>query len=408
MKFKKSLPDIYQDCEYRRTLAVKRDADSEDVESAVKIIVPGAGKNSVTLVPMRSLSVERFSFPFSNSAKIRDALKLQVMPFASAGEVEIFPVITERQGKASSGMVWYVSSEEFPGENVLPNSGKIWPSPLPFVRELEEYDGNGVTVWVDEENVCSIFWQSYEPLMYRWKGLKGHSGDETVKKELEFYDNYSKACELERGGSYIVDGKNPPEDFAGIAAESVRLCPWIDSVNISRSAAAGARDLERLVKVLTGAAVMALISGVIMLGAQVLKSQVIERQLQEIRTRSEEYYRKTFEPDRRGRIANPVNLARDRISSLRGTGDENSHSLDEVLVELGVIFSSENFKETTIDIIRYNADGFDCTGTAPDMTTVLNLRKSWEEALPDLSRIQVDNTQYVAGIGYRFDLRVRW
>ena len=103
-----------------------------------------------------------------------------------------------------------------------------------------------------------------------------------------------------------------------------------------------------------------------------------------------------------------MNLARDRISSLRGTGDENSHTLDEILSELGVIFAEKTFTEATIDIIRYNNDGFDCTGTAPDMTTVLNFRKSWEEAMPDLSRVQVDNTQYVSGIGYRFDLRVRW
>lgn len=402
MKFKKTLTDIYHNCEYRRTLTVKND---EEVESAVKIIMPGVGKSSVTLVPMRSLSMERFSFPFSSSAKIRDALKLQSLPFMTGGEVEIFPVITERQGRSSSGSVWYVSSEEFPGENVLPGSGKIWPSPMPFVSELEDYDGSGVTLWVDEENVSSMFWQSSEPLMYRWRR---NSGEEAVKKELEFYDTYSKACNLERGGDFVVDGRNPPDDFAEIVAASVELCPWMDQVNISRSAAVGARDLERSVKLLTGAAVVALVSGIMMLGSQFLTSSKINAQLEETRARSEEYYRKTFEPERRGRIANPVNLARERISGLRGTGDENVHPMEEILAELGAIFSDENFSEATVDIIRYNSDGFDCTGTAPDMTTVLNFRKSWEEAMPELSRIQVDNTQYVAGIGYRFDLRVRW
>ena len=405
MKFKKSLTDTYQNSEYRRTLAVKKDIDGDETESAVKIIVRGTGKSSVTLVPMRSLSMERFSFPFSGGAKIRDALRLQAMPFMSGGEVEIFPLITARQGRSSSGTVWYVSSDEFPGENVLPGAGKIWPSPLPFVSKLSENGGNGVIVWVDEENICSMFWQALEPQMYRWKR---NSGENAVEKELEFYDKYAEACELERGEDFVVDGRNPPEDFAGIVAESVRLCPWIDKVNLSRSAAAGARDLERSVKLLTGVAVLALVSGTIMLGAEIFRSRAINAELDETRTRSEEYYRKTFEPERRGRISNPVNLARERIASLKGTGDEKSHTLDEVLAELGVIFSDKNFSETTVDIIRYNNDGFDCTGTAPDMTTVLNFRKSWEEAMPDLSRVQVDNTQYVAGIGYRFDLRVRW
>ena len=39
------------------------------------------------------------------------------------------------------------------------------------------------------------------------------------------------------------------------------------------------------------------------------------------------------------------------------------------------------------------------------MTTILNFRKAWSDYA---SAVQVDNTQFVAGIGYRFDLRVRW
>ncbi len=80
-----------------------------------------------------------------------------------------------------------------------------------------------------------------------------------------------------------------------------------------------------------------------------------------------------------------------------------------MLADLGEIYresrGSGSSMDIRLDIIRYNSEGIDCTGSAPDMTTILNFRKSWE-GRAQLS--QVDNTQFVSGIGYRFDLRVRW
>ena len=135
-----------------------------------------------------------------------------------------------------------------------------------------------------------------------------------------------------------------------------------------------------------------------------MRWQQLTGQIMEVRTRSENYYRQTFEPQRTGRIANPVAFARDKIAELSGTGT-TGHPIEEVMADLGEIFGNEQHKGVTLDVIRYNAEGFDCTGTAPDMSTVLNFRKAWEDRD---NKAQVDNTQFVAGIGYRFDLRVRW
>ena len=201
-----------------------------------------------------------------------------------------------------------------------------------------------------------------------------------------------------------LNGEDVNEDFGEVVAESIEICPWIGDINLSRSALEGARDLERTVRTLTRVALWLLAAGVLMLGAETLKYIRNSEKKLAVHSRSEEYYRKTFDPERRGRISNPVNLARDRIASLTGKGDEG-HTIDEVLSELGEIFKGFKDAGMTIDIIRYNSEGIDCNGTAPDMTTVLNFRKSWESSA---SLAQVDNTQFVAGIGYRFDLRVRW
>lgn len=366
-------------------------------EHTLKLLMRGTGKSSVILAPMKSLSLEDFTFPFQNTSKIRDALKLQVMPFTAGGEMEIFPVILSKTGRSAGGIVWYVS----PGELEIPSgkSAKIWPAPLPLISGLEDDGGNGVTLWKDEECISSLLWQSNRPVLYRWN--RQPSSEAQI---FSWYDSYCSSRGLERGGDFTFDACDSEYDIQGLASESVRICPWINDVNLSRSALEGARDLERTVKILGRVSLWLLFAGAIMLGAEAADYFRIKSEADEITSRSAEYYRKTFDPSRTGRISNPVNLARDKIASLSGKG-EYVHSVEEVLADLGEIFGSMRGDGITIDILRYNTEGIDCTGTAPDMTTVLNFRRSWEDKA---SLVQVDNTQFVSGIGYRFDLRIRW
>ena len=415
---KKQGGEDFSNTEFRRTVDVTQTIQDEDTgeereitRKAVKLITSGKGRHKkfITLVPMKSLAVEEYTFPFSNATKIREALRLQALPYSAAGELELFPVTLARTGRGASGLVWYASPSELeiPGLPGDSGTGKIWPAPLAFVSGLQSYNGSGVTMWVDEENICSLLWQENKPILYRWRKLS----DGAEEKELAWYDTYCSAKELDRGGNFVVnaandddDGDEADEEFAQVVSESVKACPWIDGVNLSRRALEGARDLERSVRLLTKAAVWLLILGGAALGGSFIRWQQVTGQIQEVRARSENYYRQTFEPQRTGRIANPVAFARDKIAEISGTGT-SGHPIEEVMADLGEIFGEAQNKTVTLDVIRYNSEGFDCTGTAPDMTTVLNFRKAWEDRD---NRAQVDNTQFVAGIGYRFDLRVRW
>ena len=411
----KSAGEKFNDTEFRRVIELNETitneetgANEEVMRKVSKVIVSGsgAGKRLITLVPMRSLSLEDFTFPFSNSTKIREALRLQVMPFTAAGELELFPVVISKAGRGVNGIVWYSSPDELDmGSMEYAGNLKVWPAPLPFISQLVSFNGSGVTMWIDEENICSLLWQSNKPVLYRWR----KAGDKAEEKELEFYDAYCRARELERGGNFVINASGDTEteeneEFYDIVNESAKICPWISSVNLSRSALEGARDLERTVRLLTRASCWLLLLGTLALFAGLWKWNYTQSQLNEVRTRSENYYRNVFDPQHTGRVSNPVTLARDKIASISGTGND-AHPLDEVLADLGEIYGAEQSLDVTIDIIRYNSEGIDCTGSAPDMTTILNFRKAWESKA---SLAQVDNTQFVSGIGYRFDLRVRW
>ena len=414
----KKSSERYNDAEFSRVIEVKETVTDEETGSeeeitskVSKIIASGSGsrKNFVTLVPMKSLSLEDFTFPFSNTTKIREALRLQIMPYSAAGELELFPIVMNKTGRSSNGIVWYASPDELniPALSYSSRGNvKVWPAPLPFISQLEEYNGSGITMWIDEENVCSLLWQENKPVLYRWRK---YSGEHPEEREFAWYDSYCKARDLDRGGNFVVNAsgdndEDENEEFYEIVNESVKICPWISNVNLSRSALEGARDLERTVRLLTRASCWLLALGAVALSASIWKWNQVQSHVQEVRTRSENYYRQVFDPTHTGRVANPVSLARDKISEISGTGTD-THPLEEVLADLGEIFASEQSADITIDIIRYNSEGIDCTGSAPDMTTILNFRKSWESKA---STAQVDNTQFVSGIGYRFDLRVRW
>ena len=422
----KNIKSDFSNTEFKRVIEVLKVTDDsiqkENFEQnqqtkikELKTLIPSESKkrNIITLVPMKTLSLEDFKFPFSSATKIRDALKLQVMPYSSAGNVELFPITTVKKGKESNGFVFYVSPEELsiPEQKGQKNTlGKILPAPLPFISKLADYNGSGVTMWIDENNVSSLLWQNNKPILSRWKK---YYSDETINREISWYDSYCEQKELERGGNFIINvaGDNEIDEankseFLNIISESFKTCTWLSNVNLSQLALEGARGLERTVKFLTKVALILAIAGGISLAGSLLNYQHLTQEVQKVRSNSESLYREVFDKEHRGRIANPVSLARDKIASIKGNSNASVHGLDEVLENLGSIFADEeSLKTITIDIIRYNSEGLDCTGSAPDMTTILNFRKAWENIA---NHVQLDNTQSVSGIGYRFDLRIRW
>ncbi|NLL36344.1 MAG: hypothetical protein GX256_02335 [Fretibacterium sp.] len=354
-------------------------------------------RRTVSLAPLRSLSVSEFSFSFGNLSRVREALKLQILPYAATGSVELFPTPLERTSRSCRGLAWYVASGElgFPAPP-LEVENLVWPAPLPLVSEIGT---EGVTMWVDEENVCSLLWEEGLPSLYRWRPRD----KATPESELSWLDNYCRSRNGELKASFVWDAtQSDPSTLLGIIDRSLKVCPWISTVNLSTLALSSAMGLERAVGLLSNVAGWALVLGLFVLGGNALRWNRAQQDLFQTRELASDLYKKTFEPDRTGRVPDPLRLARDILAER--AGDAEDGTLEDALSELGVIFTENPSMNVTLDILRYNAEGLNCTGSAPDMTTVLAFRKAWE-ARADL--VQVENTQNVPGLGYRFDLRVR-
>ena len=369
------------------------EAEAVPIISASKTSAP-----VVYLAAIPSLTAESFTLPFTSKAKIASSLRTRTLPYQAAGELEVFTTILNAHKKSSSGVAWYCPRSELEAYASLTRSGGgvIWPAPLALISRLD--GGTGVTMWEDGSSTSSVLWKSYAPVLYRWSRNDG-------EHESEWYDVWCEAEGAERGETYIFDAREcSGPDVRVMLQESVKLCTWLPEVNLSISALEDVHSLERTVKFLTAASVCAAVWGCALLGAGVMRLLQARSTAENFRTRSEAVYREVFEPSRTGRISNPVMLARDKIASLAGHGT-SEHTFSQTVRSLGEIWSSSQSFDVRLDIIRYNSEGLDCTGTAPGMSSVLAFRKAWEERGVTAT---VDNTQAVSGIGYRFDMRVRW
>ncbi|MDR3231666.1 MAG: hypothetical protein LBT65_09495, partial [Synergistaceae bacterium] len=214
-------------------------------------VMPKRIRRTISLASLKSVAISPFSFPFYSVVRIREALKLQTLPYAAAGKMDLFPSVLEKTSRSCSGIAWFVSGGE--SENVkAPMSNvenSIWPAPLALVSRIR---GDGATFWLDEGGICSMLWRGGVPVLYRWKSSKRT----TLSAERAWIKAFCKSRSEEVGELFTMDATRPSELalLPEIIKESLALYPWLEEVNLSRGALDSALTLERAVRMGTRAA----------------------------------------------------------------------------------------------------------------------------------------------------------
>ena len=276
---------------------------------------PKRVKHVVLMTPLKSVAVSPFSFPFNNVLRVREALKLQMLPYTTAGGLDLFPSIANKTPRSSSGVVWFVPSGELEAATSLLGpletgrvETRVWPAPLPLVSRVR---GDGAVFWLDKNNVSSMLWRDGLPVLYRWKAR----AKTTLDAELDWFRSYCKSREEDLGEFFVLDAEEPSELAAlpEIVKESLALYPWLEEVNLSRRALDSAVVVERTVQLLSRVALWVLIMGILVLGGNGLRYYEARRSIDAIRDQSSEVYRSVFDPARTGRIPDPLGLARSKV-----------------------------------------------------------------------------------------------
>lgn len=360
-------------------------------------------KDSLILGVFRTLSLQEFSFPFSDTFQIREALNLKTLPFSSAsGGLEVFPTITSRDGKNTGGIAWFVSKnelEKFEKAGSATGGRNIYlPVPLVFSGLI---DGTGAGIWADEENLCSvIFGQEGIPLFYGWRSRKNSS----VEDYRLWLEEYARSTGLDLEQILVLDElehENISERLTEMLINSLSKRAFLKDINISRSELDTELYLEKVVRYSGKFLAFAALAGLILMGSSLYRYYKVTSTADWLDSRSEEIYREVF--GQTGRVVDPLSQARGRVRDLQTS--DSGMTLDSFLGILGRSVSELENSAITLDVLRYSGDTVDLGGTTMDMTSVQAFQSSLEQNGIEPA---IGDIQQVPGGGLRFTMVIGW
>lgn len=364
--------------------------------------IPFKRGESLCLVPFKSLSIQPFSYPFTNLSQIREALSIKVRPYRIEGKgVEIFPAVFDKESRSSRGVAWFISSEELEsieaGRSDISGHFINWPLPLAFASRV---NGTGAVIWTDGDSICSMLFREYYPVLYRWN-VYSENGTENEKKWL-FSFSASVGDEIEK--AVIIDSRKTQEYENLVSSslmETLRQYPRYSQINVSKKVMDSFLMTERVTGIVNRILSVILISGIFFSAGSFIRYFSSEKHLEMLKTRSIEVYRDVF--DAQGRIIDPLSQAKAKIAEISGT--ESGFSLEEVLGRIGKSWSDVQQNGIVLNSLRYSGDYVDMSGTASEMSSVQLLQKSL-----DTKEIQsrIGDIQQIPGGGIRFNMTIRW
>ncbi len=362
-----------------------RAALSEDGSAAPP---PPAGGGRVLLVPLRTLSLRPFRFPFSGGQKVRDALRLGLKPLF--GDVEPVLVIQTlaREGRGCSGIAWIASREEAASVPLAPGD-RLLPLPAALASEA---GADGSAVWIEETGAFGLVRSGGSPVLAF--SLPVGTGEPEARAFLEAW---GRASGLPVGDLRLLDGRGPDgaARLEAAAAESWRTLPWVRELDLSPTGAAALERQGRRERLLGRSAGALMLLGILSTGLFGLRWALAVRTAEASRAAAAALYSEVFGAP----AADPVGSARRAVAALRRAGG-GSDPIGR-LAPVARAFGDPRFSALRLESLRSNEEGLQLVGTSPGVEAIQDLkgRLSFPGAPARLGEVQ-----QIPGGGYRFTL----
>ncbi len=348
-----------------------------------------SGEQKVVLLPLRTLSLSGFNFPFGRKVSVRDALELRFRPILGARENEISLItqITEQKSNETSGVAWFASKAEIEEFEKRFEDCVLWPAPYLFASRVK---GNGAVVCVYDDCLCGMLFADGEPMLYRWYALDGKNADELADELLEYAARMFADRELT---TCIVK----PEEDVGLQQtgdETLEQCRGAAMLNLSVSTVSAGAETEKFMAKIERYADIAARLGVIFLLFALLIFGVNTAQKSEFSSAPSEIYRTVLHES----SANPVSSALQKLRAV--SADDTGNSFETVYSRISSAWESLSVRPK-IDELRYSSDVVQLSGSAQEASVVDAFRK----ALADSGfKAVTDNVQQVQKQGMRFTI----
>ncbi|MDO4952604.1 MAG: type II secretion system protein GspL [Synergistaceae bacterium] len=339
------------------------------------------GELKVVSVPLRTLSLCSFSFPFGRKVSVRDALELRFRPLLGAGEnsLGIVPQITSQKSNETSGTAWFISKAE--AEEIEQRFGDcvLWPAPYLFAGRV---NGEGVVVCSYEDCSCGMLFVEGEARFYRWIPADEGSAEDLGAQLLEYGKTVFPDRELK-----IYSVKPDEENFFQQAGDNaLAVCKGAAGLNLSSSAASAGGETERLAAKLEAYTDAAIVSAALFLVAAMLLLGINYTGRSRFASAPAEIYKTILGET----SANPVASVVQKLRSVSADSSEASFGLyfDRIAAAWETLSAKPQ-----LDELRYSPDRMQLSGKASDTTVIDAFRKVLSDRGFDAVTDSVQKTQ---------------
>lgn len=336
------------------------------------------------------MSFHPFTFPFSDPARIRQALSLQLSSLLDEnGEnMRIQPVVLQREKDRSRGfaLVFPVAMETTGDPE---RKGRIFPAPLALGGALP---GSGLGVWADEENVACVLWKEGIPVLYRCSPRAEGEPGEVVE-----WIRRSSGAEFD---VLLLDARENPDARALLESEADRTWdayPALASLDLSSRQMDSLLRLEGLSSRLKPVLAALLALGVLFDGAAGMALLSSRTRLAGYGDAAASLYREVFDPT--GPVLDPLSQAKGRLAAVTGT--EEAKSLANALAMLGRA-ASLTPSGIVLDSLRFSEQQVELTGKGNSVESI----RAFQQALGGKST-SLDDLQQLPGGQYRFRIAMK-
>lgn len=341
-------------------------------------------------VTPRDMSFHPFAFPFSDPARIRQALSLQLSSLLgeSIGSMRIHPVVLQREKERSRGFALVFpgvmeAAGDFEGKN------RIFPAPLALGAALA---GSGLGVWADEENVACVLWNEGIPVLYRCTARAEGEPAEVVE-----WVRRSSGADFD---VILLDSRENPEAAKLLESEAERTWvayPPLISLDLSSRQMDSALRIEGLSSRLKPALAALLALGILFSGASGMALLSARTRLAGYEEAAVTLYREVFDPS--GPVKDPLSQARGRLAALTGAGE--TKNLESALAMLGRAAASSP-SQIVLDSFRFSEQQAELTGKGNSVESI----RAFQQALGG-KNTSLDDLQQLPGGQYRFRITMK-
>ena len=305
----------------------------------------------------------------------------------------MLPQVLEQRVNLTRGAAWFASKEETSElEQSLGSNAAFFPAPLAFAAET---GGSGIAVWHDERGSSAVWFENYEPKLYRYTADEEGSPEDAAQFMKHYASSVASAPANEDIRIY-ESSEIPLENIQHAMDRTFSAAPALAHLDFSNRGASKAEKYEAVVSSAFNALKLASAAGVIFLIFSLIILVQNELSASSFETAPSDVYTYAMGESSRS----PLSSITKKLRLLSGGGRQML--FNDVLANISSAWKAlPQGGSLMLDAVRYGRERTEIEGQAPQTEMIDKLRA---ELSKNGFTVKLGDVQQIPGGGLRFTL----